>query len=276
MATGSGKTTVMGMLAAWSILNKVNDHGDKRFSDVVLVVCPNVTIRNRLRELDPKEGEASLYLTRDLVPSHLMPLLTQGRVLVRNWHVFEPQAIQTGGVGARVTKAGVEVSTKETITIGSQTTTAHGRRYLTLKDFERQVAAGMLTVWDEEIDKDGTLRKVTVESRRYVESDTALLNRLLGREVGGKQNILVMNDEAHHAYRIVRENKDEDEEDLFGEEEDAEDFFKEATVWIEGLDRIQKLRESISVWISLRRLIFSGESDRIRIGRFPGSSATLV
>ena len=53
MATGSGKTTVMGMLAAWSILNKVNDRRDARFSDVVLVVCPNVTIRDRLRELDP-------------------------------------------------------------------------------------------------------------------------------------------------------------------------------------------------------------------------------
>jgi len=100
MATGSGKTTVMGMLAAWSILNKVNDRSDARFSDVVLVVCPNVTIRNRLRELDPEGGEASLYRTRDLVPSHLMPLLTQGRVLVTNWHVLEPQAIQTGGVGA--------------------------------------------------------------------------------------------------------------------------------------------------------------------------------
>ena len=56
MATGSGKTTVMGMLAAWSILNKVNDRSDARFSDVVLIVCPNVTIRDRLRELDP-EGE---------------------------------------------------------------------------------------------------------------------------------------------------------------------------------------------------------------------------
>ncbi len=40
MATGSGKTTVMGMLAAWSILNKVNDRANARFSDVVLVVCP--------------------------------------------------------------------------------------------------------------------------------------------------------------------------------------------------------------------------------------------
>jgi len=242
MATGSGKTTVMGMIAAWSILNKINDRGDARFSDVVLVVCANVTIRNRLQELDPKEGEASLYRTRDLVPSHLMPLLTQGRVLVKNWHVFEPQTIQTGGTGARVMKAGVEIRTKETITIGKKTTTARGRRYLTLEDLERQVVAGMLTVLDKETDPDGSLRKVTVESRRYVQSDTALVNRTLGREVGGKQNILVMNDEAHHAYRIVREKKDEEEEDLFGEEEDAEDFFKEATVWIDGLDRVQKLR----------------------------------
>jgi type III restriction enzyme len=242
MATGSGKTTVMGMLAAWSILNKVNDRSDARFSDVVLVVCPNVTIRNRLRELAPEGGEASLYRTRDLVPPHLMPLLSQGRVLVTNWHVLEPQAIQTGGVGGRVNKAGVEVRTRETITISSKTTTARGTRYLTLEDFERQVAAGLLTVLAEEREKDGTLKKVTVESRRYVESDTALVNRVLGLEVGGKQNILVMNDEAHHAYRIAREERGEDEDDLFGEDEEAEDFFKEATVWIEGLDRIQKLR----------------------------------
>ena len=68
MATGSGKSTVAAMLAAWSILNKVNDRSDARFSDVVLIVCPNVTIRSRLGELDPKRGEASLYRTRDLVP----------------------------------------------------------------------------------------------------------------------------------------------------------------------------------------------------------------
>src|SRR5581483_2327899 len=97
MATGSGKTTVMGMLAAWSILNKVNDKNDARFSDVVLVVCPNVTIRGRLRELDPEADEASIYRTRDLVPPHLMPLLRNGKVLVTNWHVFEPHTPQAGG-----------------------------------------------------------------------------------------------------------------------------------------------------------------------------------
>jgi type III restriction enzyme len=81
MATGSGKTTVMGMLAAWSILNKVNDRANARYSDVVLVVCPNVTIRSRLGELDPRLGDASLYRKADLVPPHLMPDLSQGRVL---------------------------------------------------------------------------------------------------------------------------------------------------------------------------------------------------
>ncbi len=242
MATGTGKTTVMGMLSAWSILNKVNNRSDARFSDVVLIVCPNVTIRNRLRELDTNEAEASLYRTRDLVPPHLIPLLTQGRVLITNWHVFEPQAIQAGGVSAKVTKAGVAVRTKETITISDKTTTARGTRYLTLEDFERQVSAGMLTVLDGGEERDKDIKKVRVESVRYVESDTSLVNRVLGREVGGKQNILVLNDEAHHAYRIKREERDEDEADLFGEEEEAENFFKEATVWIEGLDRIHKLR----------------------------------
>ena len=118
MATGAGKTTVMGMLAAWSILNKVASRGDARFSDVVLVVCPNVTIRNRLSELDPNTGEASLYRTRDLVPQHLMSQMTQGKVVITNWHIFEPQIMQTGGVSARVSKVGVEQRTVETITIG--------------------------------------------------------------------------------------------------------------------------------------------------------------
>jgi type III restriction enzyme len=247
MATGTGKTTVMAMLAAWSILNKVNDRGNASFSDVVLVVCPNVTIRRRLGELDPLEGEASLYRTRDLVPPHLMPDLTKGRVLVTNWHVFEPQGVQTGGVGAKVNKSGVLVRIRETITIGAKTTTARGRRYLTVKELEKQVAAGLLTVLDEEKDKQGNLKKVFVESVKYVESNTALVNRVLGREVGGKQNILVFNDEAHHAYRIMKPEPEETEEDTWGEEEEAEEFFKEATVWVDGLDRVNTSRPRLTI-----------------------------
>ena len=164
-------------------------------------------------------------------------------MLVNNWHVFEPQGTQTGGVSAKVVKAGVAVERDETIVIGDKTTTARGNRYLTLETLQSQIANGMIEVKSEDRDGSGNLKKVTVHSLRYVESDTALVNRIVGREVGGKQNILVMNDEAHHAYRIRREEADdEDEDNLFGEDEAAEEFFKEATVWIDGLDRVNKLR----------------------------------
>lgn len=242
MATGSGKTTVMGMLAAWSILNKVAQRGDARYSDTVLVVCPNVTIRNRLAELDPQHGDASLYRTRDLVPEGLMADLAKGRVVVTNWHVFEPQGIQIGGVSAKVSKAGQRVETKELINISDKTTTARGSRYMTLEDLKRHVDSGLLQVVEEIKDETGALTKVRVLAERYIESETALLNRVLGREVGGKQNILVFNDEAHHAYRIRREEPDEDEDDLFGEDDEADEFMKEATVWVEGLDKIHKHR----------------------------------
>jgi type III restriction enzyme len=242
MATGSGKTTVMGMVAAWSILNKVQDRGNGRYSDAVLIVCPNVTIRSRLGELDPTHGEASLYRTRDLVPPHLMPDLAKGIVLVTNWHVFEPQNMQAGGVSSRVVKTGVRKRTREFITIGAKTTTARGKRYLTPEELARQVAAGLLEILEEERDRDGSIKHVYVEAERWVESDTALINRVLGPEMRGRQNLLVLNDEAHHAYRIRRDESDSDEGDLYGEASEADDFYKEATVWIEGLDRVHKLR----------------------------------
>jgi type III restriction enzyme len=239
MATGTGKTTVMGMLAAWSILNKVANPSDRRFSDAVLVVCPNVTIRNRLAELDPMAGEASLYRTRDLVPARLMTELKQGRVLVTNWHAFEKQSPQGA---SRVVKTGVPQTRQETIRIGEKSTTARGSRYLSLRDYEQQVMLGLIEPIKEYRDEQGHLEKVDVRATRYVESDTKWLRRVLGTAFGGKQNILVLNDEAHHAYRIRSESPDAEEDDIFGEDEEAEAYFKEATVWVEGLDRIHKHR----------------------------------
>ncbi|MFZ2159818.1 MAG: hydrolase [Bradyrhizobium sp.] len=242
MATGSGKTTVMGMLAAWSILNKVANRADARFSDTVVAICPNVTIRNRLAELDPLRGPASLYRTRDLVPERMMPDLAQGRIFIVNWHVFEPQSANVGGTSARVTRAGVEVRTRETIKVAAKTTTMRGARYITLSDLDKQTAAGILTVLEEVREEDGSLKEVKVEAVRYVESDTALLNRVLGRGIGSKGNVLVFNDEAHHAYRI-RNAREDDEEVDDSEDDDADEYFvREATVWVEGLDKIHKHR----------------------------------
>jgi len=237
MATGSGKTTVMGMLAAWNLLNKAATRNDKRFSDTILIVCPNVTIRSRLGELDPNRGEASLYRSRDLVPPHLMGPLSQGRVLVLNWHVFEPQqANRVGNVASKVVKTGQALTLVETIRISDKSTTARGTRYLTLDDFQRQRGAGLIEVLQEERDASGSLVRVQISSTRYVESDAAWLKRVLGVKSGRKQNIFIMNDEAHHAYRLRSEAPDDiDEEDEF-----IEEYVREATIWIDGLDRIHK------------------------------------
>jgi type III restriction enzyme len=238
MATGSGKTTVMGMLAAWSILNKGTNRSDKRFSDVVLAVCPNVTIRNRLRELDPEGGEASIYRTRDLVPPHLMAPLTRGKVLAVNWHVLAPQTPTVAGDSARVVRVGVPVTSTETIRIGQKNETKRGSRWLTRETLLQQVAGGLVTVVDGDPERSAVVK---IRSTRYIESDTALVNRVL-RDVRGKKNILVLNDEAHHAYR-VRVERPEDWEDMPEDERDEWLSDKtEATVWIDGLDRIARLR----------------------------------
>ena len=84
--------------------------------------------------------------------------------------------------------------------------------------------------------------EVVIEETRYVESDTRWIQRVLGQEVGGKRNILVLNDEAHHAYRIRQAGPDLLEEYEALDEETIEEFSQEATVWIEGLDRIHRLR----------------------------------
>ena len=234
MATGSGKTTVMGMLIAWSILNKVAARGDARFSDVVLVVCPNLTIKGRLGELEPSLGDASIYRTRDLVPPHQMSDLRRGRVLVKNWHEFERKGMSAG---AKVQRNGVAETSERLYLFSDKTTTGRGRNYITREHYERRRLTKGFDVVEE------TEEHVKVLETRYVESDARLMQRLLGREVGGKQNILVLNDEAHHAYRIRQAaagTADEDAEALF--EELDEELEYESTIWIDGLDRIHKHR----------------------------------
>jgi type III restriction enzyme len=172
MATGSGKTVVMGMVIAWQVLNKLANPQDSRFSDAVLLVCPNLTIRERLQVLLPwKPG--NYYEKFDLVPRGMMERLQQGRFQITNWHLFQP--------------------------------------------------------------KDDSRSKGVVQ--RGMESDTAFCRRVL-KELGNKQNILVINDEAHHAYRPAP--LPEELREQLSDEEIAER--EEATVWVSGLDRIHAVR----------------------------------
>lgn len=99
MATGSGKTVLMALLLAWAFCNRGRTPADARFPRRALIVCPNLTIKDRLNVLRP--GDAQNYFDKfDLVPGALRPDLAKGRVLVSNWHLFNPQAeeIRVGGV----------------------------------------------------------------------------------------------------------------------------------------------------------------------------------
>ena len=171
MATGTGKTVVMGMVIAWQILNKTANPNDPRFSRNVLVVAPGLTVRSRLSVVDPNERD-NYYDEFDLVPSNLRDRLRQGRVRVRNWHA-----------------------------LGWQT--------------EEQIR-----------------RRRSVD-KRGAKSDEAWVREVLGDEMARSRNLAVINDEAHHAWRIPPDRK-------------AAEFYKkeveEATKWVEALDRIDRAR----------------------------------
>ena len=245
MATGSGKTTVMGMLAAWSILNKVTARGDARFSDVVLVVCPNVTIRERLAELDPNRGDASIYRTRDLVPPHLMPQ-PAARARARQ-ELARVRAQGDERRRRRCRRTACRRRSGRRSRSARRRRRAAGGRYMTEQALEIAVGQGDC---GSSRTADPTKPEVVVEETRYVESDTTLMQRLLGREVGGKQNILVLNDEAHHAYRIRQDAAETAEEDAEWLDEERAD---ELALRVDGLDRRARPHPQASADQLLRR-----------------------
>jgi type III restriction enzyme len=87
MATGAGKTTVMAMIIAWQAVNKARRPDSKKFSDAFLIVAPGITIRDRLRVLNPGDP-SNTYEYFDLVPSDLMDAVRRARIVITNYHAF--------------------------------------------------------------------------------------------------------------------------------------------------------------------------------------------
>ena len=87
MATGSGKTVVMAMLISWAFANRGRNPASTHYPNAVLVMAPNLTVRNRLAVLRP-DAVDNYYDQFGLVPSRYREYLNQGKVLVTNWHVF--------------------------------------------------------------------------------------------------------------------------------------------------------------------------------------------
>jgi len=186
MATGSGKTIVMAMLVAWSVLNKVHDRRAAWCTQNILVVAPNLTVKERLggvqKTSDFKEeinrplipgAKGNYYDQFDLVPVSLKEKMGEARIFITNWHRFIPL--------------------------------------------------------------DDTKKRGVIQ--RGTETPQAFSNRVL-RSLGSVKNLLVLNDEAHHAYRPA--TVDEEASGKLTREEKKQK--EEATVWVSGLDKINRAR----------------------------------
>ncbi len=86
--------------------------------------------------------------------------------------------------------------------------------------------------WDSE----EQIKKRRSVDKRGVKSDEAYTREVLG-EMANARNLLVINDEAHHAWRVNWEA-----EGKYLRSRDLKDSAEEATVWIGGLDRLQRSR----------------------------------
>ena len=164
LCTGGGKTVVMSMLIAWQVCNAVS-YPRANFTKNVLIVAPNLTVRDRLEVLKPRE-ERNYYDDFSVVPEGMRRMLNQAKVEVTNWQAMQEQKPDDKSV--------VKIPPK---------------------------------------------------------SDETFCREIVGR----MRNILVINDEAHHAYRTKP-----DDTKAKTREEKAE--LEAATVWMRGLDRIDGAR----------------------------------
>ena len=116
LATGAGKTTVMAMLIAWQTINAVRRSGSKHFTRGFLVVAPGLTIKDRLRVLQPNDPD-SYYRDRELVPSDMLDDLKKAKIVITNYHAFklrERIELSAGGRSLLTGRTGDELNTQET------------------------------------------------------------------------------------------------------------------------------------------------------------------
>ncbi|MBH46600.1 MAG: restriction endonuclease [Halobacteriovorax sp.] len=88
LATGAGKTTVMAMLIAWQTINSVRRPQSKKFTKGFLIVAPGLTIKDRLRVLQPNDPD-SYFESRELIPNDLIHELKKAKIVITNYHAFK-------------------------------------------------------------------------------------------------------------------------------------------------------------------------------------------
>ena len=116
LATGAGKTTVMAMLIAWQTVNAVRRPQSKRYTRGFLIVAPGLTIKDRLRVLQPNDPD-SYYASRELAPADMLPDVERAKIVITNFHAFklrERMELSKGGRQLLQGKGGDELDTLET------------------------------------------------------------------------------------------------------------------------------------------------------------------
>jgi len=116
LATGAGKTTVMAMLIAWQTINAARRPGSKHFTHGFLVCAPGLTIKDRLRVLQPNDPD-SYYASRELVPSDMLGDVNGAKIVITNYHAFKMRErieLSAGGRSLLQGRGGDELNTQET------------------------------------------------------------------------------------------------------------------------------------------------------------------
>jgi len=115
LATGAGKTTVMAMLIAWQTINAVRRPNSEKFTKGFLVVAPGLTIKDRLRVLQPNDPN-SYFKGMELVPQDLLADLGKAKIVITNYHAFRKRELLDLAKGTRqlLQGRGEELNTKET------------------------------------------------------------------------------------------------------------------------------------------------------------------
>lgn len=169
LATGAGKTYVMALLIVWSALHHRKVMGST-LSENALVLVPNLTVRDRVRGVDPLSGEPTgqgldpqsddnLYAALDMIPPEYKDDFWPN-VLVRNWQSIPLKIGRDDWVGDDVGGPG------------------------------RFIPASV--VW--------------ALQRRQRRDPRPAVRRLLG----GWRDLIIINDEAHHVYGEKKAKKGED------------------------------------------------------------------
>jgi type III restriction enzyme len=116
LATGAGKTTVMAMIIAWQTINAVRHPTSKSFTRGFLICAPGLTIKDRLRVLQPNDPN-SYYKDRELLPSDMLDEMSRAKIVITNYHTFklrERVDISKGGRQLLEGRTGDSILTQET------------------------------------------------------------------------------------------------------------------------------------------------------------------